>query len=74
MQTIILTFAVIIITINLILTILEAYRYYHDNYHVGAHSGRIRGASDPAAVVIDGMRYNVKWIIWEGNYNEEKEK
>ena len=71
MRVILLFVACILLFINIIFTILEGFNYYHANYHLGAHSGRIRGASEPAAVVIDGMRYNVKWIIWEGDYVEE---
>lgn len=73
MRMILLSIACILLFINIIFTILEGFRYYHETYHVGAHAGRIRGASVPAAVEIDGIRYNVKWVIWEGLYNEEKE-
>lgn len=71
LKTILLIVSIALLFINIILTILEGFNYYHANYHLGAHAGRIRGASVPAAVVIDGMRYNVKWIIWEGDYVEE---
>ena len=73
MCVILLFIACSLLFINIIFTILEGFKYYHDNYHVGEHTGRIRGASVPAAVVINGMHYNVKWVIWEGLYNEEKE-
>ena len=73
-QIIALSVALIALILDLIFTILEALMYYHATYHVGAQPGRIRGASVPAAVVMGGMRYNVKWIIWEGIYYEEKEK
>ena len=66
-KTILLIVSIALLFINIILTILEGFNYYH----LGAHAGRIRGSSEPAAVVIDGMRYNVKWIIWEGDYVEE---
>jgi len=72
-QIIALSVALIALILDLIFTIMEALMYYHVTYHVGAHPGRIRGASVPAAVVMGGMRYNVKWIIWEGIYYEEKE-
>lgn len=70
-KTILLIVSIALLFINIILTILEGFNYYHANYHLGEHAGRIRGASEPAAVVIDGMRYNVKWIIWEGDYVKE---
>lgn len=70
-QIIALTIALIALILDLILTILEAYLYYHSTYHVGAHPGSIRGTSVPAAVVLGGMRYNVKWIIWEGDFQED---
>lgn len=73
-QIIALSVSLIALILDLIFTIQEALMYYHATYHVGAHPGRIRGASVPAAVVMGGMRYNVKWIIWEGIYYEEKEK
>lgn len=78
MRMILLSIACILLFINIIFTILEGFKYYHDNYHdnyhVGAHAGRIQGALVPAAVVINGMSYNVKWVIWEGIYYEEKER
>ena len=65
-QTILLTFAAIILLINLILTIREALGYFPS----AAHPGRIRGACVRAGggkgagwVEIDGMRYNVEWFI-----------
>jgi hypothetical protein len=70
-QIIALTIALIALILDLIITILEALMYYHANYHVGAHPGRIRGASVPAAVVMGGMRYNVKWIILDGDFQED---
>ena len=70
-QIIALSVALIALILDLIFTIMEALMYYHSTYHVGAHSGRIRGASVPAAVVMGGMRYNVKWIIWEGEILED---
>ena len=74
MRVILLFVACILLFINIIFTILEGFKYYHENYHAGPHAGRIRGALEPAAVVINGMSYNVKWIIWEGLYYEEKER
>lgn len=73
MRVILLFVACILLFINIIFTILEGFKYYHENYHVGPHAGSIQGALEPAAVVINGMHYNVKWVIWEGLYNEEKE-
>ena len=70
-KIILLIVSIALLFINIIITILEGFNYYHANYHLGAHAGRIWGASEPAAVVIDGMRYNVKWIIWEGDYVKE---
>ena len=65
-QTILLTFAAIILLINLILTIREALCYFPS----AAHPGRIRGAcvQGPEGqctgwVEIDGMRYNVEWYL-----------
>jgi len=63
-NTILLIIAIIILIIKITLTILEAIRYYHINYH----PGRIRGESGahgaPAGRIrIGGMWYNVRWII-----------
>jgi len=70
-QTILLIIAAIILSLNLILTIVESIRYYHAYYPSAAHPGRIRGAlvrgggEEKEKVVgwveIDGMRYNVEW-------------
>ena len=73
MRVILLFVACILLFINIIFTSLEGFKYYHENYHAGPHAGSIQGAFEPAAVVINGMHYNVKWVIWEGLYNEEKE-
>lgn len=73
-QTILLTFAAIILLINLILTIREALCYLPS----AAHPGRIRGACVRAGggkgtgwVEIDGMKYNVEWYLI-GRKEEEK--
>lgn len=73
-QTILLTFAAIILLINLILTIREALCYFPS----AAHPGRIRGACVRAEggkgtgwVEIDGMKYNVEWYLI-GRKEEEK--
>lgn len=65
-NTILLSFAAIILLINLILTIREALCYFPS----AAHPGRIRGACVRAGggkgsgwVEIDGMRYNVEWYL-----------
>lgn len=62
--------AIVILTANLILTIAESLKYYHEYFPSAAHPGRIRGAcvqgpEDKGSgwIDIDGMRYNVKWII-----------
>ena len=61
--------AIIILTINIILTIMEALRYYHLTYHVGrmkGASGDHKGASDTGPdgrIKICGMWYNVYWIV-----------
>lgn len=65
-NTILLIVAIVILTVNIILTIKEAFLYYP----FAAHPGRIRGAcvQGPEGkcsgwVEIDGMRYNVEWTI-----------
>lgn len=73
-QIIALSVALIALIVDLILTILEALMYYHATNHVGEHPGRIRGASVPAAVVMGGLRYNVKWIILDGDFQEDNMK
>lgn len=77
-QFILLSIALVALFNLLVLSILEIITYYHDNYHVnyheGAHPGRIRGALVPAGVRLGGMSYNVKWIILEGRYLDEKEE
>lgn len=62
--------AIVILTANLILTIAESLKYYHEYFPSAAHPGRIRGAcvQGPEGkcagwVEIDGMRYNVEWTI-----------
>lgn len=81
--TVLMITAIIILIINIILTIMEALRYYHMTYHVGrmkGESGVHKGASDTGPegrVKICGMWYNVRWIVKgkEGIiYYEETEK
>ena len=73
-QFILLSIALVALLNLLALSILEIITYYHVNYHEGAHPGRIRGALVPAGVRLGGMSYNVKWIILEGRYLDEKEE
>lgn len=81
--TVLMIVAIIILIINIILTIMEALRYYHLTYHEGrmkGASGDHKGASDTGPVgrvKICGMWYNVRWIVRgkEGIiYYEETEK
>lgn len=65
-QYIFLSIAFLALLNLLLINILEIITYYHDNYSCAAHPGRIRGASEPAAVDIGGIRYNVKWLIRDG--------
>lgn len=65
-RTILLCIAIVLLTINIILTIKEALLYYP----FAEHPGRIRGACAQGRldkgtgwVEIDGMRYNVEWYI-----------
>ena len=67
--------AIIILIVNIILTIIEAYHYYRLSF--SQHSPSILPKSRPArerkmsagdemredTVTIDGMRYNVRWIL-----------
>lgn len=62
--------AIVILTVNLILTIVESLKYYHEYFPCAAHPGRIRGACVQGPdgkctgwVEIDGMRYNVEWNV-----------
>lgn len=72
--------AIIILIINIILTIMEALRYYHLTYHVGRMKGASGAHEDTGPegrVKICGMWYNVRWIVKgkEGIiYYEESEK
>lgn len=72
--------AIIILIINIILTIMEALRYYHLTYHVGRMKGASRAHDETGPegrVKICGMWYNVRWIVKgkEGIiYYEESEK
>lgn len=65
-RTILLCIAIVLLTINIILTIKEALLYYP----FSDHPGRIRGACAKGRldkgtgwVEIDGMKYNVEWYI-----------
>lgn len=65
-RTILLCIAIVLLTINIILTIKEALLYYP----FSDHPGRIRGACTQGRldkgtgwVEIDGMRYTVEWYI-----------
>ena len=69
-NTILLIVAIVILTVNIILTIIESLKYYYVYFPSAAHPGRIRGACvrGPEGkcagwVEIDGMRYNVEWNI-----------
>ena len=69
-NTILLIVAIVILTVNIILTIVESLKYYHVYFPSAAHPGRIRGACVRAGggkgagwVEIDGMRYNVEWYL-----------
>ena len=69
-NTILLIVAIVILIVNIILTIVESILYYHAYFPSAEHPGRIRGASEPGPegmcsgwIEIDGMRYNVKWLI-----------
>lgn len=81
--TVLMITAIIILIINIILTILEALRYYHLTYHVGRMRGATGAHKDTSdtgpegRVKICGMWYNVRWIVKgkEGIiYYEESEK
>lgn len=77
-RTVLLLIAMVLLIINIILTILEARRTYHEIFSSTAHPGRIRGASEPIStgpegsmcgdrvkgrIKIGGMWYNVEWLI-----------
>lgn len=68
--------AIITLTVNIILTIMEALRCYHANYHPGSIRGGSGDHEYPDRVLIGGLWYNVRWIIKgrEGVlYYEEKD-
>lgn len=71
--------ALLALIIVFTLTIIDAINLFHELYSSRAHSGRIRGesgANNAGRVCIDGMWYNVEWIIKgeEGViYNEERD-
>ena len=46
-KTVLLLIATVLLFVNIILTILEAYNTYHEIFSSSAHPGRIRGASEP---------------------------
>lgn len=73
-RTILLISACVLLIINIILTILEAHRYYHANFTSPADLGRIRGESDHARgrIMIKGKWYPVEWIIEKGVFNNEE--
>lgn len=77
-KTVLLLVATVLLFVNIILTILEAYNTYHEIFSSAAHPGRIRGASEPIStgpegsmcsdrvkgrIKIGGMWYNVEWLI-----------
>lgn len=66
--------ACVLLLINIILTILEAYHYYHFSFSSSADQGRIRGESDHARgrMMIKGKWYPVEWIIEKGVFNNEE--
>lgn len=53
-KTVLLLVATVLLFVNIILTILEAYNTYHELYSSTAHPGRIRGASDPISTGPEG--------------------
>ena len=68
--TVLMIIAIIILTINIILTIMEALKYYHEYYHLGrmrgasgAHKGASQDPGPDGRVKIAGMWYNVRWIV-----------
>lgn len=75
LHTTLMIIAIIILIVNIILTIIEAYHYYRLSF--SQHSPSINPTSRPArlqkmspgdelredTVTIDGMRYNVRWIL-----------
>ena len=69
-NTFLLIIAIVTLTVNIILTIAESIERYHEYFPSAEHPGRIRGACVQGGVdkgsgwiEIEGMRYNVKWII-----------
>ena len=78
MKDILMIIAIIILTVNIILTILEAVHEYRCIFSSGEHSGRNRGVSEPirawadadisrghvrGRIKLNGMWYNVEWLI-----------
>lgn len=53
-KTVLLLVATVLLFVNIILTILEAFHTYHELYSSTAHPGRIRGASDPISTGPEG--------------------
>ena len=77
-KTILLLVATVLLFVNIILTIVEAFNTYHEIFSSAAHPGRIRGVSEPIStgpegsmsgdrvkgrIKIGGMWYNVEWLI-----------
>ena len=86
-KTVLLLIATVLLFVNIILTILEAYNTYHELYSSTAHPGRIRGASDPIStgpegyvsnergqgkINLGGMWYNVEWYMLGRDYIYEE--
>ena len=53
-KTVLLLIATVLLFVNIILTILEAYNTYHEIFSSSAHPGRIRGASEPISTGPEG--------------------
>ena len=77
-KTVLLLIATVLLFVNIILTIIEAFNTYHEIFSSSAHPGRIRGASEPirtgpegsmcgdrvkGRIKIGGLWYNVEWLI-----------
>ena len=83
-RTILLCIAIVLLTINVILTIKEALLYYPFSDHPGRIRGtsvHMRGASGAhenrisrGVLEIDGLKYNVVWYILDGQFVDEKER
>lgn len=53
-RTVLLLIATVLLFVNIILTIIEAFNTYHEILSSSAHPGRIRGASDPISTGPEG--------------------